>query len=98
MEENKVIVKFNKPFTYEGVTYEELEMDFESLTGADLVSIEREMNMENEFALTPEISPNFCGRIAAKAAGVNHVIIFALPLKEFTKVKNAARDFLAVMG
>ena len=90
--------KFVKPFEYAGVVYTELEFDFESLTGRDMVSIETEMQMNNEFALAPEISRNFQAKLAAKAAGIGGDVMDALPIKEFNRITNAARDFLLNTG
>ena len=52
---------FKKPFEYEGKTYTELTFNFERLSGRDMVSIETEMQMNNEYALAPEISRSFAG-------------------------------------
>lgn len=90
--------KFKKPFEYENKTYTELEFDFESLTGRDMVSIETEMQMNNEYALAPEISRNFQAKLAAKAAGIGGDVMDAMPIKEFNRITNAARDFLLNTG
>ena len=90
-------LKLSKPFVFEGETYTEFNFDFDSLTGNDFIEIETEMNDLNEYALTPETSPNFCARLAAKAAGVNASVIKGFPLKDFNKAKNLARSFLTSM-
>lgn len=90
--------KFRKPFEYAGVTYEELTFDFERLTGRDMVSIETEMQNRNEYALAPEISRNFQSKMAAKAAKVGSDVLDAMPLVDFNKITNAARDFLLSTG
>lgn len=90
--------KFKKPFEYAGITYEELTFDFERLTGRDMVSIETEMQSRNEYALAPEISRNFQSKMAAKAAGIGSDALDAMPLVDFNKITNAARDFLLNTG
>lgn len=90
--------KFKKPFEYAGVTYEELKFDFERLTGRDMVSIETEMQSRNEYALAPEISRNFQSKMAAKAAKIGSDVLDAMPLVDFNKITNAARDFLLNTG
>ena len=87
---------FKKPFEYEGKTYTELTFNFERLSGRDMVSIETEMQMNNEYALAPEISRSFQGKMAAKAAGSD--VLEAMPLKDFNKITNAARSFLIDTG
>ncbi|MCI1959186.1 MAG: phage tail assembly protein [Clostridia bacterium] len=89
-----VTIKLRNEFEFEGITYKEFKLDFNKLKGKDLIAIENEMTSLEEFALTPEISPNYCARIAAKAAGVSSEVIANLPLKDFNNVKNAARRFL----
>ncbi|MEA5083295.1 MAG: phage tail assembly protein [Lachnospiraceae bacterium] len=96
-ETSVVIVKLRKEFEFEGITYNEFKLDFDSLKGVDFIKIEKEMNSLNEFALSPEISPNYCARIAARAAGVPAEVIMNLSLKDFNTIKNKARDFLAVL-
>lgn len=89
---------FKQPFEYSGVTYTELTFNFERLTGRDMVSIETEMQMNNEYALAPEISRNFQSKMAAKAAGIGSDVMDAMPLPEFNRITNAARDFLLSTG
>ena len=90
--------KFKKPFEYEGVTYTELIFNFERLTGRDMVAIETEMQMNNEYALAPEISRNFQSKMAARAAGIGSDVLDAMPLPDFNRITNAARDFLLSTG
>ena len=72
--------------------------NFERLSGRDMVSIETEMQMNNEYALAPEISRSFQGKMAAKAAGIGSDVLEAMPLKDFNKITNAARSFLIDTG
>lgn len=90
--------KFKKPFEYTGQIYEKLTFDFERLTGRDMVSIETEMQSQNQYALAPEISRNFQSKMAAKAAGIGSDVLDAMPLPDFNKITNAARDFLLNTG
>ena len=89
---------FKKPFEYEGKTYSELTFNFEQLTGKDMVSIETEMQMNNEYALAPEISRSFQAKMAAKAAGIGSDVLEAMPIKDFNRITNAARGFLIDTG
>ena len=90
--------KFKAPFEYEDMTYEELTFNFERLTGRDMVAIETEMQMNNEYALAPEISRNFQSKMAARAAGIGSDVLDAMPLPDFNRITNAARDFLLSTG
>lgn len=90
--------KFGKPFKYEGKTFETLNFYFERLTGRDMIAIENEMQAMQEYALAPEISRSFQSKMAAKAAGVGSDVLENMPLNEFNKITNAARDFLISTG
>ena len=90
--------KLARPFTYEEKTITELEFRFEDLTGRDMLKIEKEMQDMQEYALAPEISNAFQCRLAARAAKVGSDMLESLPLKDFNRITNAARNFLISTG
>lgn len=89
---------FKKPFEYAGETYTTLTFDFEKMTGRDMVSIETEMQMNNEYCLAPEVSRSFQAKMAAKAAGIGSDVLDAMPIKDFNRITNEARSFLIDTG
>ena len=89
---------FRRPVKFEGKTYKALTFYWDKLTGADMISIETEMQDMNEYALSPEMSASFLAKMAAKAAGVGSDFIEALPVPDFTKIRNEARSFLVSTG
>ena len=89
---------FRRPVKFEGKTYKTLTFYWDNLTGADMISIETEMQDMNEYALSPEMSASFLAKMAAKAAGVGSDFIEALPVPDFTKIRNEARSFLLSTG
>lgn len=93
-EEGVYTHSFKKPYIYEGKEYKEMIFRFRDLKGEDMIDIENEMQSMNEYALAPEISTSFLSKMAAKAARVGSDVITNLPIGEFAKIKNAARDFL----
>ena len=82
---------FKKPFEYAGETYTTLTFDFEKMTGRDMVSIETEMQMNNEYCLAPEVSRSFQAKMAAKAAGIGSDVLDAMPIKDFNLLKSPAK-------
>lgn len=88
----------SKPFEWEGKTYTKLKLDFEKLVGMDMIAIESEMATHGEYALSPEISTSYLSKLAARAAGVGADVIEHMPIRDFGKVKNKARDFLLSTG
>ena len=98
--------KEKKPFTYEGQTFDELNFDFEGLTGDDALAIEDELQAIGKPTISPTFSGQFLVRMAARAC-TNTIIdasghprrigddaLRALPIFEFNRVRGKARSFL----
>ena len=92
------IHRFKKPYEFDGKKFEALNFYFDRLTGHDMLKVEQEMQDNSEFAVASEISKSFQCRIAARAANVGSDVIFAMPLRDFNKITNAARSFLLDLG
>lgn len=89
---------FSKPVEILGKKYKTLTFRFEDLTGADIEAVEQEMQDMGKYALSPEISSIFQSMLAARAARVGSDEIRRLPVTDYMKIKNKARDFLTGMG
>lgn len=89
---------FKKNTEIEGKKYSKMTFYFENLTGDDIEAIEEELQSQNKYVLTPEVSSVFQTMLAARAAGVGADEIRRLPVKEYMKIKNRARDFLLEAG
>ena len=60
---------FKKPFTYEDKTYEQLTLDFGSLTGRDFMAIDREVReREGRVPIVPVYDTSFLMRMSAAPA------------------------------
>lgn len=92
------IHKFKKPFKYEGKNYTTINFYFGKLTGSDMLKIENEMQANNEYAIDPLLSRSFLSKMASKASGVSSDVIESIPLQDFNKITNAARNFLIDAG
>lgn len=90
--------KFKKPVEIEGRTYETMTFYFEKLNGEDIEAIEEELQNQNKYVISPEVSSAFQSALAARAAGVGADEIKRLPVGEYLKIKNKARDFLMTAG
>ena len=88
---------FKKPREIEGKKYTKLTFYFDDLTGEDIEAVEQELADQNKYALSPEISSALT-ILAAKAAGVASDEIRRLPVGDYMKIKNKARDFLIAAG
>ena len=92
------IHQLSKPIKIEKEEFTSLEFRFNQLTGADIEAIEEELQDQNRYVLSPEISSAFQTILAAKAAGIPSFVIRSLPVIDYMKIKNKARDFLAGVG
>lgn len=89
---------FKAPVEINGQKQKALTFYFEKLTGEDVETIEEELQDQNKYVLTPEVSSVFQTMLAARAAGVGADEIRRLPLGEYMKIKNQARSFLIESG
>ncbi len=96
---------FNRPFTIDGETIEELVFDFESLTGADSLAIENELAVIGKAVIVPEIAGEYLIRMAVRACttkvngkrlGVD--AFKKLPLGDYNRIRGKARSFLLRSG
>ena len=91
---------------YEGQTFDELNFDFEGLTGDDALAIEDELQAIGKPTISPTFSGQFLVRMAARAC-TNTIVdasghprrigddaLRALPIFEFNRVRGKARSFL----
>ena len=89
---------FSKPVEIEGKQYKTLTFYFDSLTGEDIEAVEEELQDQNKYVLTPEISSAFQSTLGARAAKVPADEIRRLPIRDYMQIKNKARNFLINMG
>lgn len=89
---------FKTPIEIEGQKYSSLTFYFEKLTGEDIEAIEEELQDQNKYVLSPEISSVFQSMLAARAAKIPADEIRRLPVRDYMAIKNKARSFLLNMG
>ena len=92
-----LIVKLQKPFEWEGVTYTEFEFDFDKLTGKDSIDIEREMRAKGLPLVSPAFSGDYLIRAAIRActAQIGIDALMALPIQTFNRIRTSVSGFLA---
>lgn len=88
--------KLNKPFEYEGRTYETMHFNWGKLTGNDGLAIETEMQAMGTPAVIPSLSGGYLIRMAARASveGIAVNVLLALPIRDYNKIRSEARSFL----
>ncbi len=87
-------IKLSNSINFEGTDYTELDLDFESLTGRDLINAEVEARMIAGPSPLSELSKPYNAVIAAKAAKVPVELVIDLKAKDFTVVTMEAQNFL----
>lgn len=98
---------FKKPFTYQGVTYEKLTFNWDSLSGKDSVAIERDLLRRGLTTVLAEFTPEYLAGMAVRACTyrnddgfrtVTPDTLDAMPIHEFRRICGAARSFLLRAG
>lgn len=85
---------FDSPITFEDKEYKELVLDFDGLSGKDMVAAEKETRLLGDNPPVLELNKTYQAVVAAKAAKVKVDLVMDLPAKEFTKVTLLAQSFL----
>ena len=96
IEESSMIVKFKKPYHFEGKEYTELDLSgMEDMTGADMIAVNKIMQRTSAgIDVMPEVSVEYAFHFAARAAKLPVEFFTNLPPKESIKVKNRVMGFL----
>ncbi|MNW64743.1 hypothetical protein D3C74_430490 [compost metagenome] len=94
------VVKLSRPITWDDVEYKELKLDFEALSGQDILDVESDFmdfirGQKNVFVQFKTDHPGYLAVIAAKAASTHPNLMKKLTAKDFLKATGAARDFLS---
>lgn len=93
-EENDLVLRFKKPVTFEGKTYEEIDLSkMETMNTADLIGIGGEVGRSSSNSLLPEITLEYAIHIAARATGLPIEFFELLPMKEGVNLRAAVTHF-----
>ncbi len=91
------IIKFNKPYNFEGKEYTEIDMsDIESLTTQDLASIDKKYASSGQVDALKEMTVSYACILAAQATSKPIEFFNYLPAKEGVKLKTMVTAFLYV--
>lgn len=94
MEENKYLVKFRKPYQFEGQEYMEIDLSgLESLTTQDLVEADKVFVQTGNVAAMNEMSVGYSCIVAAKATGKPIEFFSRMPAKDGIEIKNMVAHF-----
>ena len=97
VEEESLVIKFKKPYVFEGKEYTEIDLTaLEDITAADMIATNKYMDRTSAgtISIMPEISLEYACVLAAKAVKQPIEFFTNLPPKEALKVKNRVMGFL----
>lgn len=93
--ENTYLLKFKKPYEFEGETYKEIDLSgLENLTGRDMIAVNKLMEKKGGINLLPEMSLEYACEISARATRKPVEFFLGLSPKDSINLKNIVTGFL----
>lgn len=89
-----MVIEFKKPYTFDGNEYKEINIDLDSLTGADLLRVGKQYKKEGNSSPMKTLDETYHVMVAAKASGQKVEFFENLPAPEFVKVTTEVMAFL----
>lgn len=89
-------IELFKPVEFDGVTYNEINLDLDGLTAGDMINVERQYNSlaaENATTFSKELSKEYQLITAARAAKMPLEFFYLLSARDFTKVTVRVQNF-----
>lgn len=89
-EEVNMVVKFKKPYVFEGTTYNELDLTpLNDMTAEDMIAVNKRMSRGAfDAEAQPELTLEFALFMASRATKLPIEFFYRLPAKEGVKIKN----------
>lgn len=88
--------KLSKPIEYEGKKFDEINFDFDALTGGDSLDVENELSSKGHFIFLKTSDSEYLVRMCARACtndGVDVGFFRILPVKDYNKIMNSVKRF-----
>lgn len=90
-----LVIKFKKPYEWEGKTYTEIDLSaLERLTGEDMVEINNLLGSRGRLPVLQEMSLEYAQEMAAHVTGMPIEFFKGLPAKKSMKLKNIVSNFI----
>lgn len=92
--ENENVIKFNKPYNFEGTIYEKVDLSgLDELTASDMIKVNKIMEKSGSISFLPEMTMEYACHIASIATKLPLEFFTHLHPKEAVKVKNRVTSF-----
>ena len=93
------IVKFNKPYNFEGNKYTEVDLSgLDNLKATDLIEADKIFVVSGQVAAVKEMNVGYACILAAKVSSKPIEFYQGLPARDAIKVKNMVTSFLFAQG
>ena len=87
-EDESLIVKFNKPYRFEGETYQSVDLSrIEDISAEDMIAADKYLTRSGNFSVMPEMSLEYALFIAARATGKPVEFFRGLPRRTHSRSK-----------
>lgn len=95
-DEVSMVIKFKKPYRFEGKEYTEVDLTgLDDLQASDMIAVNKYMQRTSSgIDVMPEVSLEYACVLASKAAKLPIEFFTGLPPREAMKVKNRVMGFL----
>jgi hypothetical protein len=94
-QEESLVLKFRRPYKFEGVEYGEVDLSgLEDMTAADLCAVERILKKKGIVDPLMEMSLPMACQLASRASGKPVEFFEQIPAREATRLKNLVTGFL----
>jgi hypothetical protein len=88
------LVKFGKPYQFEGDEYTEIDLSgLESLKAQDIIEVEKQFAATGQVAPVNEMTVGYACLVAARVTGKPDLFFTNLPARESLKIKNVVMVF-----
>lgn len=92
--ENESVLVLSKPYSFEGKTYEEIDLSgLENLTAADMIKAQKVLDRSGTFTFMPEMNLEYACIIAANATKQPVEFFNGLSPRDAIRVKNRVIRF-----
>lgn len=92
-QELDTLVRFSRPYSFEGETYEEINLSgLETVTAGDIIRVNNLLKKGHD--LVPELSMQFACHMAARVSHKPVEFFTRLPARDGMKVKNVVTGFI----
>lgn len=94
-EEIELVIKFKKPYKFEGKEISEIDLTgLENITGNDMVQVNKTLSRQGQVPMLQEMQLEYAQEMAARVTGIPVEFFKVLSAKHSMKLKNTVSNFM----